>query len=234
MIEIDEDIKQRFKVIGIFILQSYKILMGTMSSIFIPQICGDRMCTLTENYNNSEIFHTTLFYCNSFSMFLFLCSYLIELRREEWCVKFLDIDNNYPDNSLKGIIIKEKDLDNYMDRINKIYYNILCITSTIYFINILMTIKMIQSNYYNNSTLSCFASFTLLVLMKLYNSLSISKESVKNDKMMSAYLSEFVSYNVLDQDYVNEKYNGLKNNRLEDISNKEVINEEEIIPIINN
>ena len=157
MIEIDEDIKQRFKVIGIFILQSYKILMGTMSSIFIPQICGDRMCTLTENYNNSEIFHTTLFYCNSFSMFLFLCSYLIELRREEWCVKFLDIDNNYPDNSLKGIIIKEKDLDNYMDRINKIYYNILCITSTIYFINILMTIKMIQSNYYNNSTLSCFA-----------------------------------------------------------------------------
>tara|TARA_Y100000996_G_scaffold343559_1_gene281208 strand:+ start:62 stop:355 length:294 start_codon:yes stop_codon:yes gene_type:complete len=97
-----------------------------------------------------------------------------------------------------------------------------------------MTIKMIQSNYYNNSTLSCFASFTLLVLMKLYNSLSISKESVKNDKMMSAYMSEFVSYNVLDQDYVNEKYNGLKNNRLEDISNKEVINEEEIIPIINN
>ena len=70
--------------------------------------------------------------------------------------------------------------------------------------------------------------------MKLYNSLSISKESVKNDKMMSAYMSEFVSYNVLDQDYVNEKYNGLKNNRLEDISNKEVINEEEIIPIINN
>ena len=47
-------------------------------------------------------------------------------------------------------------------------------------------------------------------------------------------MSEFVSYNVLDQDYVNEKYNGLKNNRLEDISNKEVINEEEIIPIINN
>ena len=27
---IDEDIKQRIKVVGIFFLQSYKILMGTM------------------------------------------------------------------------------------------------------------------------------------------------------------------------------------------------------------
>ena len=45
----------------------------------------------------------------------------------------------------------------------------------------------------------------------------VAYQSVKNDKMMSAYMSEFVSYNVLDTDYVNEKYNGTKNNRLEDI-----------------
>ena len=62
MVQIDEDIKQRIKVIGIFFLQSYKILMGTMSSIFIPQNCGDTMCTLTQNYNNSELYHKSLFY----------------------------------------------------------------------------------------------------------------------------------------------------------------------------
>ena len=243
MVQIDEDIKQRIKVIGIFFLQSYKILMGTMSSIFIPQNCGDTMCTLTENYNNSELYHKSLFYCNATSMFLFICSYLIELRREEWCVKYLDIDNNYPDNCLKGIIVKEKKLDKYMDRINKIYYNTLCVTAFMYFINVLMTIKMINTNYHNNSTLSCFASFTLLVLMKLYNSLSVGRQSVKDDKMMSAYMSEFVSFNVLDKDYVEEKYKGKKNNRLEDISDVEenitdiikgeTIKEEEIIPIIN-
>lgn len=227
---IDEDIKQRIKVVGIFFLQSYKILMGTMSSIFIPQHCEDRMCSLTENYNNSEVYHKTLFYCNSVSMFLFVCSYLIELRREEWCVKYLDIDNDYPDNYLKQIIVKEKKLDKYMDKVNKIYYNTLCLTALIYFINVLMTIKMINTNYHNNSTLSCFASFTLLVLMKLYNSLSVGYQSVKNDKMMSAYMNEFVSFNVLDEDYVEEKYKGKKNNRLEDITDEEIVKTEDIIP----
>ena len=85
---------------------------------------------------------------------------------------------------------------------------------------------MINNKYYNSSTLSCFVSFSLLVMMKLYNSLNISHESVKNDKMMSAYMNEFVSFNVLDQDYINEKYNGLKNNRLEDISDIEQTKED--------
>tara|TARA_B100000214_G_C23932362_1_gene611432 strand:- start:230 stop:985 length:756 start_codon:yes stop_codon:yes gene_type:complete len=246
---IDTDIKQRVKVIGIFVLQSYKILMGTMLSIFIPQSCGDQMCTLQENYNNSELYHKSLFYCNCTSLFLFLCSYIIELRREEWCVKYLDIDNNYPDNSLKEIIVKEKKLDLYMDKINKRYYDALLITTFVYSINIAMTIKMIYNDYHSNSTLSCFASFTLLVLMKLYNSLSVARQSVLNDKMMSAYMSEFVSFNVLDNDYIKEMYHGKKNNRLEDITDQEDvcpedrgvpeihpekkgITEEEIVPII--
>ena len=105
---IDEDIKQRVKVCGIFLLQSYKILTGTMMSLFIPQNCGDHMCSLTENYNNSELYHKSLFYCNCLSMFMFICSYLIELRREEWCVKYLDIDNNYSDNGLKKLFVKKR------------------------------------------------------------------------------------------------------------------------------
>ena len=63
---------------------------------------------------------------------------------------------------------------------------------------------------------------------------------------MRAYMSEFVSYNVLDEDYVKDKYNGNKNNRLEDITDledvedkefsdvqEEEVKEEEIIPIVN-
>ena len=239
---IDQDIQQRIKIVGIFLLQSYKIVTGTMLSLFIPQSCGDRMCTITENYTNSETYHSSLFYCNSFSMLLFLCSYLIEIQREEWCVKYLDIDNNYSDNGLKEIIVKEPKLDKYMDRINVRYYNILRITAMTYFINMGMTIRMIHNNYHSNSTISCFISFTLLVTMKLYNSLNVAHKSVNADKMMSAYMSEFVSYNVLDDDYVKEKYGGSKNNRLEDITDIEVddkleekyteVKEEEIIPII--
>ena len=41
--------------------------------------------------------------------------------------------------------------------------------------------------------------------MKLYNSITVGYYSVKHDKMMSAYMSEFVSFNVLDEDYVKSK-----------------------------
>jgi hypothetical protein len=244
---IDSDMKQRIKVAGIFLLQSYKILTGTMLSLFIPQSCGDKMCSLQENYDNSEIYHKSLFYCNSISMFLFFCTYTIELWREEWCVKYLDIDNNYSDNGLKEIIVKEKKLDNYMDSVNKYYYNMVRVTGIFYFINLAATIRMLNSNYHSNSTISCFMSFSLLVLMKLYNSYTVAYQSVKNDKMMSAYMNEFVSYNVIDDDYVQKKYGGNKNNRLEDITHEkedeknfkdvnesEILKEEEILPIVVN
>jgi len=247
-----EDTKQRMKVSGIFLLQVYKIMTGTMLSIFLPQNCGDEMCSLGDNYHNSEIYHRFVFSWNCFSAFLFICSYLIELYREEWCVKYLDIDNNYPDNSLKHIIVKEKVLDKKMDQLNIYYFRTLSVNTFVYCVNMLLTIKMMNDNYYNNSTISCFISFSLLVIMKLYNSLNVGYQSVKNDKMTSAYMSEFVSYNVLDIDYVMDKYNGNKNNRLEDITGLDstgleendddkkfhdvnensVVKEEEIIPIV--
>ena len=115
---IDEDIKQRVKVCGIFLLQVYKVTMGTMLSLFLPQNCEDRMCSIHDNYMNNEVYHRTTFYWNCFSGLLFICCYLIELYREEWCVKYLDIDNNIPDNSLKHIIVQEKELDTKMDKLN--------------------------------------------------------------------------------------------------------------------
>jgi hypothetical protein len=71
----------------------------------------------------------------------------------------------------------------------------------------LLMINILYKDYHSASTLSCFVSFTLLVTMKLYNSLSVAYYSVKDDKMMSAFMSEFVSFNVLDKDYIGENTN---------------------------
>ena len=42
-------------------------------------------------------------------MFLFVCSYLIELEKER-CVKYLDIDNDYPDNYLLNKLSLKKEI----------------------------------------------------------------------------------------------------------------------------
>ena len=214
---IDQDIIQRIKVIGIFCLQFYKVLTGTMLTLFVPQACPEisegsgensiRICTITENFENNEIYHQLTLYWNSISFLCFIYVYILELKRESWAIKFLDIDNDKPDNCLKEIIIKEPKLDKKMDRLNKLYFYGLSVTAVVYMINIILMINILYQDYHSASTLSCFVSFTLLVQMKLYNSLSVAYYSVKDDKMMSAFMSEFVSFNVLDKDYISENNN---------------------------
>ena len=206
MFSLDVDLVQRVKVAGIFLLQVYKVTTGTMLSLFIPQACENgQICSLKQNYENSDGYHQTVFYWNAFSMITFFTYYMVELAREEWAIKYLDIDNDKPDNALKQIIVKEPTLDKRMDRLNLWYYRTLMFNCGVYAINICLTAKLIKDGYHSSSTLSCFASFVLLVLMKLYNSFDVARQSVKNDKMMSAYMSEFVSFNVLDADYVEAK-----------------------------
>ena len=218
---VDQDIVQRIKVGGIFVLQFYKVLTGTLLTLFVPQACYSeisdwseertlQICTLTQNYENNEVYHRVTLYWNFFSFLLFIMCYIFELRREHWAIKFLDINNDIPDNALKEKIVEEPQLDKKMDQLNKFYYHSLLLTSGVYFINVGLMIKILITEYHSVSTLSCFVSFVLLVMMKLYNSLSVGYQSVKNDKMMSAFMSEFVSFNVLDSDYLANKQ--LQNN----------------------
>tara|TARA_Y100000768_G_scaffold169763_2_gene127094 strand:- start:3723 stop:4388 length:666 start_codon:yes stop_codon:yes gene_type:complete len=220
--KIDNDIVQRGKVGLIFILQFYRITTGTMLSLFVPQSCGDHVCTLTENYEKDDNYHKIAIYMNGFSMFVFFIFYIIELFREEWCVKYLDINNDKSDNNLRHIIEKYPKLNTQMDKINKIYYKSFIFNCIVYFANICVTIKVLNDYYYNSATLSCFTSFVLLVLMKLYSSFIVSYYSIKDDKMSSAYVNEFVSYNVMDSDFLEKQENKI-----------EEINEEDIIPIVN-
>ena len=212
MFNIDPDIIQRVKVAGLFVLELYRVTTGTMLSLFIPQSCGNEIngddnhvCTLQENFNNADGYHKTVLYWNMFSLFTFFSYYAVELRREEWAIKYLDIDNDKPDNSLKEIIVKEPVLDKKMDKLNLIYYRSLLFNCGVYTINLGLTGKLIKDGYHSSSTLSCFTSFSLLVLMKLYSSLEVARQSVKDDKMTSAFMKEFVSYNVLDSDYLENK-----------------------------
>ena len=74
--KIDVDIIQRIKVSVIFLFQFYKVAMGTMLTLFVPQACITddkvKICTLTENYNNNEIYHELTMYWNMLTFMLFI------------------------------------------------------------------------------------------------------------------------------------------------------------------
>ena len=43
-----------------------------------------------------------------------------------------------------------------------------------------------------------------MILLKIYNSIFISYESLHNDKALSGYITEFSSFNVFDKDILDE------------------------------
>lgn len=203
---IDVDLVQRLKVGGTFLIELYKVGVGCMLTLFVPQACGDEICTFRQNYEKTAGYNRTALITNGLSLLMFVVSYGVELRRENWAIHYLDVDYDKPDNSLKEIIRGEPELDKKMDRLNKIYYYTLLATSGVYVVNMGLMGKILYEDYHSMSTVSCTASFALLVLMKLYNSLCVARVSIKQDEMRSAFLKEFTSFNVLDVDYVKKKY----------------------------
>ena len=48
--KMDVDTKERMKIILIFLLQSYKVLMGSMLVLFVPQMFNDdKVCSIQDN-----------------------------------------------------------------------------------------------------------------------------------------------------------------------------------------
>jgi len=211
------DTKERIKISGLFIFQSYKVIMGSMLSLFVPQLCADEeVCTISDNllHHDNDLFHQVTLGFNFLSVLLFIGVYIIELKRENWCVKYLDIDHNIPDNNLEFIIKDKPDLLLPLSKHNKLYFKSIFITSFIYSINLALSSILIYDNYAGIPSVTSYMSYVVLILLKIYNSLFISYDSMKNNKALSAYIIEFTSYNKIDVDHV-DKYSS-------DIGNKEV------------
>ena len=199
--KVDVDCKERIKIAFTFLLQSYKVLMGSMVLLFVPRGCDDHICSITDNIYNTESVNLSGLVFNFITVLSFITVYIAELRRENWCVHNFDIDHNVSDNNL-AIILKDKpDLLKELHSHNNLYYRITAATFFVYLINFIISDIVL----YNDPTfwkvgLAPYFSYILLILMKLYNCYFISSSSIKEDKALSAYMTEFSSFNVLDAD----------------------------------
>ena len=177
---------------------------------------------MTENFNNDEYNHRMTLLFNGFTAVSFIFLYFVEMRRETWLIKHLDIDHSLADNNLENIVYKKKDLlkmnnDNIPNhnivkinkgiekisldliKYNKRYFYGSLATSTIFLVNNLASINILKNNHYGSTTLNTYISFLMLIMMKLYNAVSVSYRSKRDTKALSAYMIEFSSFNTLDK-----------------------------------
>lgn len=219
--KIDIDTKERMKIALVFLLQSYKVLMGSMLVLFVPQMCNDNVCSIVDNLYKEEALHRTSLVLNFISTLSFAICYTIELKRENWCVENLDIDDNFGDNNLPIVLKNRPELEESLHKINNRYYYSSHITTVLYAINLIVSTISIALNNAGNATVTAYLSFVILILLKLNNAVYISKDSKKNNMALSSYMTELQSFNVIDKDKRNKtdikimeklKKNKVKNN----------------------
>ena len=215
--KVDQDLKERLKIGALWVFQSYKVIMGSLLILFVPQKCEelveysgstdgeyqDVICSVSDNLNKKDdLFHDITLGFNFLCVGLFLVTYVVELRREHWCVKHLDINHDFPDNHLDDIIDQKPELKLELRKRNNRYFKITSLTSGIYAINLILSSIIIYDNYVGIQAVTSYTSYVALILLKIYNSLFIGYDSLHNDKALSGYITEFSSFNVFDEDIV--------------------------------
>ena len=86
--KVNNDLKERIKIGALFIFQSYKVIMGSLLTLFVPQECPEsetNICSLQDNISKSDdTFHNVALGFNVLCVALFFGTYYVELKRENW------------------------------------------------------------------------------------------------------------------------------------------------------
>ena len=238
--KVDQDLKERLKIGALWVFQSYKVIMGSLLILFVPQKCeelveysgssdGDEyesaICSVSDNlHKTDDMFHNITLGFNFLCVGLFLVTYVVELRREHWCVKNFDINHDFPDNHLDDIIDQKPELKAELYKRNNRYFKITSLTSSVYMINLILSSIIIYDNYVGIQAVTSYTSYVALILLKIYNSLFISYTSLKGEKALSGYITEFSSFNVFDEDIVEKspKKEKVKKIQFEGIDNNDI------------
>ena len=206
--KINIDTKARLQIIFLFLLQSYKVAMGSLLLLFVPRSCADnKLCTFRDNLDNRDYMNLPALCCNFITVLAFLIIYIVELKRENWFVNNFDSNHNTADNNLAIVLTTPNylHLKKPLHYYNQLYYRVTVVTFFIYLINfILSNIILFKDDIFWKNGLTAYFSYILLILMKLYNCYYISLHSLENERALSGYMTEFTSFNVIDSDMIIE------------------------------
>lgn len=195
--KINNDTKERIRVAFIFGLEVYKIAMGTFLSIFIPHTCDEEVSECNMSLS-STVLGRAAFGLNA-AAFTSICAlYVIELARENFCIKHLDINPDLPDTHLATIA--PESLKTKLISWNDLYWRAASVGMVLTTSNVAVSSVYLGNHYESSNTLTTLLSFSILVFMKLLRSYSMAKKSKHSVRAFSAYMTEFTSFNALDPD----------------------------------
>jgi len=202
-----EDNQDKNQKIGVAIavaVEIYRALIASFLILFVPQKCGDHVCSFSENAETgSDSLYNAGFIFNFITMAAFMALYYAEVRREIKLIAYLDVNTSRPsDNQSVGEV-----LDNIQPHHKEsiLYYDSLYIkagyiTITCFGINSILSGLIVYKYYLDDKTTTTFITSLLFVIQKLQQ-VYVTLNTEKNI-FYSSYLSSKVQYNDLDKDKV--------------------------------
>ena len=175
--------------------------MGVFLIIFIPQKCGNEICSFSENLKNSDGIKYISLYFNLITFISFVFLYAIEYRREHLLIDYLEVNKfKSNDNESVGNYLNELPMEK-RDKLWKKDYQYKCaglVAIFIFSINIIISVYSIYHDYLGSKTLTVLGTNFLFITMKLvdvYNTVCTPK-----NVFLSAYMKKKIQFNDVDPD----------------------------------
>jgi hypothetical protein len=204
------DTRFRLKALALFGLEFYKVLMGTLLTIFVPYACSEAdphtPCTIGANLNqivsDSNLGRRLAAGMNVATMVCVLVLYGFELYRENWIIEHLDIDPTKPNTNLDEEIEGYPEFKTRMHTLNHDYYKVSSATFWLVIINFAASsLYIFGYAIFDSSSVLSLASFFILVMFKLSTTRTNALASVNQERALSAYMTVHKTFNVIDPDY---------------------------------
>ena len=198
-----QDFNQKLNVAITLILEIYRVLMGALLIVFVPQKCEDTICSASQNVNRDDKLTKAAFSFNIITAFSFLALYFIEVKRENKLINYMEVnkftasDNDSVEKALEKLsVVKKQKIWDYDGYYQKCGY-----ASTLSFsINAILSFIVICQNYLDSKTMTVFFTNILLMGLKVADVFSIANTS--KNIFYSAYLKNRVQYNDVDPDKI--------------------------------
>lgn len=200
----DQDFVQKVNMSLIFAFELYRVTIGTLLVIFVPQDCGKgEMCSVLETVQRSDLVSQAGLGVNAATLLTFLVLYSIELKRENKLITYLQTNPTVPsDNSSVG---------QAMDRLNTQRrqtilqldrsYQISGYSTVIMFtVNSFLSAYVVFVHYLDEKSVTGFLTSMLFITMKLIDVYTIA-HTPKNI-FLSAYMRQKVQFNDVDPDKI--------------------------------
>ena len=217
----NQDFIQKSTSISLFTLELYRVLVSTLLILFVPQKCidetGAHVCSYEENMNSTSHLYTASLIINFITMSSFVLTYIIELKRENQLINYLEVNTSKPsdNNSVeKALETLPKHRKENILALDKYYYRASILCMMLFMVNTILSGFVIYDFYLDNQTTTTFVTNILFMITKLGDIYS----TINTDKNIfySAYLKTKIQYNDVDP----EKSESIRT--LENLSKEEI------------